>query len=350
MRKVVIVSGVRTSIGSLGGVMSTSRITDLGSIVIREAIERANIRAKDIDEVCVENVLGTASGENLKPDVRAAVGLKETTMVSTCNTASGCSLMLGAKAVATGYADAVVVGGVENPSLTDTRGYWILEAHGELARIVAQKHNVSAEDAEQFAAESCLKASKAISQGEFAEEVVPVEVPRVGDGSTFFCTDEIAATNKTQFSQADFPTIAVGAAALVFMSAEKAKMLKIEPMAEVIAWGTAERRPDYAVMAPCWAIPNVLSQVGFRQDDIDLYEIDEAFSVSTVAIIRKLGIDPLRTNIRGGSLALGYPWGASAARMLTTLLYAMKDVNEKTGMLSMCMGGKDALSLVVKRY
>lgn len=350
MRQVVIVSGVRTSIGSLGGVMSTRRVTKLGGTVIREAIERAKVVTKDIENVFMENVLGTVPGENLGPDVRATAGLAETAIISTCNTAAGCSLMLGATTVATGYADVVVAGGVENPSLTDTRGYWILEAYSELARLVAQKHNVSAEDALQFAAESCLRASKAISQGKFGEEVVPVEVPRAGDGSALFCTDEIAAMNNTQFSRADFSTIAVGAAALVFMSAEKAKMLKIEPMAEVIAWGTAKLRPDYTLMAPCWAIPNVLSQAGLRQADIDLYEIDEVFSASTVAIMRKLGIDPLRTNVRGGSLALGYPWGASAARMLTTLLYTMTDLNAKTGMLSMCMGGRDALSMVIERH
>ena len=350
MRQVVIVSGVRTSIGSLGGVMSTRRVTKFGSMVIREAIGRANIRTKDVDEVCMENLLGTASGENLEPDVRAAVGLGKTTMVSTCNTASGCSLMLAALAVASGEADVVVAGGMENPSLIGSPGYWALEAYGELASLVAQRYNVSAEDSHQFAADSCIRASKAISQGKFDGEVVPVEVPRAGDGHTFFCTDEIATKSNTQFGRADVSTIAVGAAALVFMSAEKAKMLKVEPMAEVIAWGTAERRPDYAVMAPCWAIPNVLNQADLQQADIDLYEIDEVFSASTVAITRKLSIDPLRTNVRGGSLALGYPWGASAARMLTTLLYTMKDLNGKTGMLSMCMGGRDALSLIVKRY
>lgn len=179
--------------------------------------------------------------------------------------------------------------------------------------------------------------------------VVPVEVPRVGDGHIFFCTDEIATKSNTQFGQAEVSTIAVGSAALVLMSAEKANRLKIEPMAEVVAWGTARQRPDYAVMAPCLAIPNVLNEAGLRQADVGLYEIDEAFSASTVAIIRRLGIDPLRTNVRGGSLALGYPWGASASRMLTTLLYTMKDLNEKIAVLSMCIGGRDALSLIVKK-
>jgi len=351
MKRVVIASGVRSALGSLGDDLSLVLTSHLGSIVIGEAIRRGGINTKDVDEVLMENVLGIGIGEDFSSYLKSSLGIPNTTGILITNKASGSSLMLGVLDVAIGRADIVVVGGMENPSQTNTRGYWILDVHAELAEFAGQVHGVTRENIDQFTAESQSKVSRAMSEGRFEREIISVEVPHAGGIPTIFNRDEILGNLRESVAvgKAKFSRIAIGAGALVLMSEEKATSLGVVPMANVVAWGTPEARPNNIVMAPSLAIPKVLKEAGLQHGDIDLYEIDEVFAAPTVAVIRKLGIDPLSVNVRGGSLGLGYPFGANAARMLVTLLYTMNDLRVRYGIMSMCIGGRDALSIAVER-
>jgi len=392
MREVVIVSACRTAVGDFAGSLSTVSATDLGALVIKEAIKRAGIKNEDVDEVIMGSVLPHGLGQNPARQTMVRAGLPWEVGAITVNKVCGSglkSVMLAAQAIQCNDADVIVAGGQENMNLcpymlknarTGYRmnnnnlidamvhdGLWdhVNDFHmGISAELVAEKYGISREDSDSFAINSYEKAWKAIDEGKFRDEIVPVEVPvRKGDPK-IFDEDEIPtrkpktsmeslARLRPAFKKDGLVTagnaskISDGASALVVMSREKAEELGCKPMVRVGAQGASGIDMKYVLVAPILSIPKVLAKDGLDIGDIDLHEINEAFSTSSVAINRELGIDPERVNIHGGSVAIGHPIGASGARVLTTLIHAMKNKGAKVGEASLCLGGGEAVTLVL---
>ncbi|RLC23619.1 MAG: acetyl-CoA C-acyltransferase [Deltaproteobacteria bacterium] len=392
MRDVVIVSACRTAVGDFGGTLSTVSATDLGALVINEAIRRAGIRKEDVDEVIMGSVLPHGLGQNPARQSMVRAGLPWEVGAITVNKVCGSGLkavMLAAQAIQCNDADIIVAGGQENMNLcpymlekarTGYRmntgsvidgmvhdGLWdhVNDFHmGISAELVAEKYGVSREDSDAFALGSYQKAWRAMEDGKFRDEIVPVEVPARKGDPVIFDTDEIPireprttpeglARLRPAFKKDGLVTagnaskISDGAAAVVIMSREKAVELGCTPMVRVGAQGASGIDMKYVLVAPILSIPKVLAKDGLKIEDVDLHEINEAFSTSSVAINRELGIDPEKVNVNGGSVAIGHPIGASGARVLTTLIYAMKDRGAKVGQASLCLGGGEAVTLVV---
>lgn len=392
MRDVVIVSACRTAIGDFGGSLATLSATDLGAHVIKEAIQRAGIKKEEVNEVIMGCVLPHGLGQNPARQSMVRAGLPWDVAAITVNKVCGSGLkavMLAAQAIQCGDADVVVAGGQENMNLcpymlekarTGYRmnngkvidgmvhdGLWdhVNDFHmGMSAELVAEKYRVTREEMDSFALNSYQKTWRAMDEGRFRQEIVPVEVPLRKGEIKVFDTDEIplrkpettaAALAKLQpafkkngtVTAGNASKIADGASALVLMSREKADALGCKPMARVGAQGAAGIDMKYVLVAPIFSIPRVLAKAGLKMNDIDLHEINEAFSSSTVAVIRELHIDPVKVNVHGGSVALGHPIGASGARVLTTLIYAMKERGARIGQASLCLGGGEAVTLIV---
>jgi len=392
MREVGIGSACRTAVGDFAGSLSSVSATDLGALVIKEAIKRAGIKNEDVDEVIMGSVLPHGLGQNPARQTMVRAGLPWDVGAISVNNVCGSglkSVMLAAQAIQCNDADVIVAGGQENMNLcpymlkkarTGYRmnnnklidsmvhdGLWdhVNDFHmGISAELVAEKYGVSREDSDSFAMNSYEKAWKAIDEGKFRDHIVPVEVPvRKGDPK-IFDEDEIPtkmpktsmeglARLRPAFKTDGLVTagnaskISDGASALVVMSKEKAEELGCKPMVRVGAQGASGIEMKYVLVAPILSIPKVLAKDGLKIGDVDLHEINEAFSTSSVAINRELGIDPERVNIHGGSVAIGHPIGASGARVLTTLIYAMKDKGAKVGEASLCLGGGEAVTLVL---
>jgi acetyl-CoA C-acetyltransferase len=391
MEEVFIVSGVRTAIGSFNGSLSAFKATELGGMVLTEAIRRAGLNKEQIDEVIMGNVLPTGLGQNPARQAMLKAGLPFETGAITVNKVCGSGLkavMLAAQAIALKDADVVVAGGLENMSQAP---YYLEKARtgyrmgngalidsmdhdglrdidnnflmGVSAEYCSEKYGVSREEQDLFAFNSYQKALKARAEGKFAEEILPVSIPRKGKEPLVFDQDEIVRETsleglkllKPAFKKDGTVTagnaskISDGAAALVLMSGSKVRELGITPMARVGAQGASGLDPKYVLVAPLLSIPKVLKKAGLTVKDIDLQEVNEAFSSSTIAVIKELGLDPEKVNIHGGAVALGHPIGASGARLLVTLLHAMKERKARRGMASLCLGGGEAVSLIVER-
>ena len=392
MKEVVIVSACRTAVGDFAGSLSGVSATDLGALVIQEAIERAGVDHKDVDEVIMGSVLPHGLGQNPARQTMLRAGLPWEVGAITVNKVCGSGLkavMLAAQAILCGDADVVVAGGQENMNLcpymlpkarTGYRmnngemvdgmvhdGLWdhVNDFHmGISAELIAEKYNITREDSDAFALNSYEKTWKSQEQGKFREEIVPVEIPSRKGDPVIFDTDEIATRKprttmeglkklRPAFKKDGLVTagnaskIADGASALVVMSREKADALGLKPLVRVGAQGASGLDMKYVLVAPILSIPKVLAKDGLTVQDIDLHEINEAFSTSSVAVNRELGIDPEKVNVHGGSVAIGHPIGASGARVLTTLIYAMKDRDVEVGQASLCLGGGEAVTLVV---
>jgi len=392
MRDVVIVSACRTPIGDFAGSLSTVSATDLGALVIKEAISRAGITNDDVDEVIMGCVLPHGLGQNPARQSMVRAGLPWGVGAITVNKVCGSGLkavMLAAQAIKCGDADVVVAGGQENMNLcpymlekarTGYRmnnsilidgmvhdGLWdhVNDFHmGMSAELVADKYGVTREDMDEFALNSYQKAWKAIEEGKFKDEIIPVQVPVKKGEPKLFDTDEIPLRKPKTSAEAlarlrpafkkngrvtagNASKISDGASALVVMSREKAEALGCKPLVRVGAQGSAGIDMKYVLVAPIYSIPKVLAKDGLKVGDVDLHEINEAFSSSSVAINRELGLDPAKVNINGGAVALGHPIGASGARVLTTLIYAMKDKDAEIGQATLCLGGGEAVTLVV---
>lgn len=389
-REVMITSAVRTAIGNFLGALSSLSATELGAKVIEEAVKRSHIRKEDVDEVIMGNVLPYGLGQNPARQAMIKAGLPMETGAITVNKVCGSGLkavMLAAQVIMVGDADVIVAGGMENMSLvpyylenarTGYRlwdgklidgmvhdGLWdvVNDYHmGFTAEIQSVKFNISREEQDQFAYESNFKAMKAIREGKFKEEILPISIPSKRGDPTLFDTDEgprdtelkALARLKSVFKENGVVTagnsskISDGASALVLMSREKAETLGVKPMVKVGAQAAAGVELEDVLVAPIKSIPKALKKAGLALEEIDLFEINEAFSVTTVAIIKTLGIDREKVNVNGGAVALGHPIGASGARVLTTLLYAMKERGAKRGMASLCLGGAEAVSLIVE--
>lgn len=391
MREAVIVSAVRTAIGNFNGTLSSVGATQLGAIVIEEAIKRAGIPKEEVNEVIMGQVLPCGYGQNPAKQAAVKANMPWEVECLTINKVCGSGLkavMLAAQAIQVGDADVVVAGGMENMSMApyylekarfgyrmgDAKlidhmihdGLWdiVNDFHmGISNELCSEKYGVSREDQDRYAAESYRRAMEALKAGKFKEEIVPVIIPQKKGDPIVFDTDEcpretpyeVLAKMKPAFKEGGVTTagnasiISDGAAAVVVMSREKAEKLGCKIMATIGAQASAGIDMKYVLVAPIWAIPKCLKKEGIGLEDVDLYEINEAFSGSTVAVLRELGLDPKKVNVNGGSVALGHPIGASGARVLVTLLYEMIRQDKKVGLASLCLGGGEAVAMVVKR-
>ncbi|MBW2015400.1 MAG: acetyl-CoA C-acetyltransferase [Deltaproteobacteria bacterium] len=392
MRDVVIVSACRTPIGDFAGSLSTVTATELGALVIQEAIRRAGIEKDNVDEVIMGCVLPHGLGQNPARQSMIRAGLPWEVGATTVNKVCGSGLkavMMAAQAIQCGDADVVVAGGQENMNLcpyllpkarTGYRmnhgaaidgmvhdGLWdhVNDFHmGQSAELVAEKYGVTRQDMDDHALNSYQKAWAAIEGGKFKDQIVPVKVPTKKGDPKVFDTDEIPLRKPRTSKEAlaglrpafkkdglvtagNSSKIADGASAVVLMSREKAKELGCRPLVRVGAQAAGGLDMKYVLVAPLISIPKALKKAGLELQDIGLHEINEAFSSSSFAINRELGLDPEKVNIHGGSVALGHPIGASGARVLTTLIYAMKETGVEIGEASLCLGGGEAVTLIV---
>ena len=391
MREAVIVSAVRTPLGSFNGTLANMGATTLGALVITEAIRRAGIAREEVNEAIMGMVLPCGYGQNPAKQAAIAAGMPWEVEAITVNKVCGSGLkavMLAAQAVQTGDAEVVVAGGMENMSMTPyflkkaRFGYRMGDAtlhdhmvHDGLWDIVndfhmgisnelcSERYQVSREDQDQYAAESYRRTLAAQAAGKFEEEIVPVEIPQRRGEPKVFRQDECPqatdygqlAKMKPAFKEGGVTTagnasiISDGAAAVVVMSREKAEALGCTIMATVGAQASCGIDMKYVLVAPIWAVPKCLAKEGLNKEEIDLYEINEAFSGSTVAALKTLGLDPAKVNVNGGSVALGHPIGASGCRLLVTLLHEMVRQDKKRGLVSLCLGGGEAVAMIVKR-
>jgi len=391
LKDVVIVGAARTAIGSFLGSLSNIPATKLGSIVIKEALNRANVELDLVDEVIMGNVL--VAGEGQAPARQAALGagLPNGTECLTINKVCGSglkSVMLAAQAIMVGDADIIVAGGMENMSmvphyLSNVRngyrlghnkvidgmihdGLWDVYNNyhmGNAAELCAKDLKFTREEQDAFCIESYNRSQNAQKDGKFNDEIVGVEVPgRKGQVNVVENDEE---PNNVKFEKiptlrpvfdkegtvtaANASSINDGAAAVVVMSAEKAKELGLKPMAKIVAQASTAKAPEWFTTAPADAIQKVLKKANMSKDDIDLYEINEAFSVVSLAVNKLLDLDANKVNINGGAVALGHPIGASGTRILVTLLYALKDKKLNRGIASLCIGGGEASALIIER-
>jgi len=391
MKQAVIVSAVRTPLGSFGGTLSKTGATDLGAHAIKEAIKRAAIDPKEINECIMGMVLPCGYGQNPAKQAAVKAGLPWEVEAITINKVCGSSLkavMLAAQAIQCGDAEVVIAGGMENMSMApyymeNARwghrmgpgkiedhmvhdGLWdvVNDFHmGMSNELCCEKWAVTREDQDRFAAESYKRACRSIADGRFKDEIAPIAIPQKKGDPKIFDTDECPKETtyemllkmKPAFKKDGVGTagnasiISDGASAVIVMSREKALSLGCTIMAEIGAQASFGIDMKYVLMAPIYAIPKVLKKEGCSISEIDLFEINEAFSGSSAGINKVLELDPSKVNVNGGSVALGHPIGASGARVLTTLLYEMKRQNAKKGVASLCLGGGEAVALVINR-
>ena len=390
MKNVVIVSAARTPVGSLLGTLSKVKSTDLGATAIKGAIEKAGIDKSIIDEVIMGCVLPAGLGQAPARQAALAAGLDNRVGALTINKVCGSglkSVMLAAQAIMVGDADVIIAGGMESmsqaPHLLPTGrtgvkyGNATMLDHmaldgltdayengpmGVFADLCATNAGISREEQDEFAIASYKQAQASIEAGKFKDEIVPVEIPQRKGDPKIVDTDEEpfnvkfdkvgklrpAFTKDGTVTAANASTINDGGAALLLMSEDKANELGLTPMVRIKAQASAGRKPSEFTTAPIDAISKVLAKADMSISDIDLFEINEAFAVVTMAANKELNIDSSKVNVNGGSVAIGHPIGASGARILTTLLYAMKQNNAKTGLATLCIGGGEASALFVE--
>ncbi len=388
-REVVIVAAARTPIGSYGGTLSSFRAPELGSIVIADVLKRANIPADSVDKVIMGNVLSAGLGQAPARQAAIKAGLPNSVSCLTINKMCGSGLkavMLASQAVMLGDADIVVAGGMESmsnaPYLLEKARFGLRMGHGEVvdsmirdglwdvyndfhmgnaAEMCAEKCNISREDQDEFAITSYKRALNAIENKWFDEEIVPVTV-KSRKGETVIDTDEEPGRVKFEkipslrpafqkdgtITAANASTINDGASALVIMAAETAEKMDIKPLCKIVSYSTASKAPEWFTTAPIDAMHRVLKRSDLSIEDIDLFEINEAFSVVTMAASQEFNIDAEKVNVAGGAVAIGHPIGASGARILTTLLHNLKRTNGKRGLATLCIGGGEAVAVVVE--
>ncbi len=392
MREAVILSAVRLPTGKFMGTLKGFRATELGAMVVREAVRRAGVDPARVDEVIMGNVLSAGLGQAPARQAALGGGLPPQVGALTINKVCGSGLkavMLAAQGVATGDADIVVAGGMESmsnaPYLLPKAREGMRLGHGELidsmvhdglweayenyhmgccGEIVSETYGVTREEQDAFALESHRKSIAAIKAGKFKDEILPVPIPsKKGDSVTFAVDEspredtslEALARLRPAFREGgtvtagNAPGVNDGAAALVVTSAETAKELGRTPLARIVAQATSGLEPKMVMMTPVPAIRKIWEKTGWSVKDVDLYELNEAFAVQGVAITKELSLDPARLNVNGGAVALGHPIGASGARVLTTLLYAMKDRGARRGIAALCLGGGNGVALAVER-
>ena len=391
MRDAVILSAVRTPTGKFMGTLKGFTAPQLGAMVVKEAIRRAGIDPAKVDEVILGNVLSAGVGQAPARQAAIGAGLPPAVGALTINKVCGSGLkavMLAAQGIATGDVDLVVAGGMESmsnaPYLLPKAREGMRLGHGQLidsmihdglwdayddqhmgccGEIVAEKHAVTRQEQDAYALDSHRKAIAAIKAGRFEDEILPVPIPQKKGKPVLFAHDEspredtsLEALGKLRaafkeggtVTAGNAPGVNDGAAALVVTSSETARALGLSPMARIVAQATSGLEPRLVMMTPVPAVRKIFEKTGWTADSVDLVELNEAFAVQGVAVIRELGLDPARVNVNGGAVALGHPIGASGARVLTTLLYALRDRGQKRGIATLCLGGGNGVALAVE--
>ncbi len=389
--EVVIVSACRTPIGSFGGSLNNFTAPKLGAIVIDEAVKRAGVKKESVNEVIMGCVLQAGVGQAPARQAAIFAGLPESVQTMTVHKVCGSglkSIMLGTQAIRLGDADVVVAGGMESMSNTPyllekartgyrmghgqvvdsmvKDGLWDVYNNfhmGNAAEICAKECQIPREAQDEFAVMSYQRAIEAQKNGLFTEEIVPVKIEQKGSEPIVVSEDEEPKkvkfdkikTLKPAFDKegtitaANASKINDGAAAVLLMSEARAKELGIKPLAKIISYGSFAQKPEWFTTAPAYAIQNVLAKANKKLEEIELFEVNEAFAVVNLAVNKILGLDPNKVNVNGGAVALGHPIGASGARIMVTLLHAMKQRNVKTGLAAICIGGGEASSMIVER-
>jgi len=391
---VVIISGCRTAVGKFQGSLSDLSAPQLGAIVVREAVKRAGIAPAEIDECIMGNVVSAGLGQN--PARQAAIfgGLSPATGAMTINKVCGSglkSVALAAQAIQTGNSSVVVAGGMEsmtnapyllpqarkgyrlgNAQIVDSMvhdGLWDIynDYHmGITGENVAEKYGITREEQDQFALNSHRKALSAIKECRVKSQIVPVEIPakKKGAAPTIFDKDEspredttieVLRSLKPAFKKdgtvtaGNAPGVNDGAAALVVTSAKRAGELGATPMVRIVAQATSGVEPKWVMMAPVGAVRAIWEKTGWKTEDVDLYELNEAFSVQALGVMRELNLNPEKVNVNGGAVAIGHPIGASGARVLVTLIYEMIRRDVRRGIAALCLGGGNAVAMAVER-
>jgi acetyl-CoA C-acetyltransferase len=388
---VVIASGCRTPIGAFSGGLAPLTAPQMGSLVIREALARAGVAGEAVSEVIMGEVLTAGVGQAPARQASLGAGLPISVPCTTINKMCGSglkSVMLAAQAIQAGDAEIVVAGGMESMSnapylldrarsgyrlghgvLTDSLlkdGLWDVynDFHmGDAAELCARECRISREAQDDYALQSYRKARAAQAAGYFQDEMVPVTVKDRKGTRTVAEDEEPGRADFERFpllqpvfqkdgtvTVANASSLSDGAAACVVMSEAQASRLGVEPLATVVAQTSVAGAPEWFTLAPAKAIPEVLKRASLELSDIDLFEVNEAFAVVNLAVARELGLDPGRLNVHGGAVALGHPIGASGARLLVTLLYAMKRYRKHLGLATLCIGGGEASALVVRGW
>lgn len=391
MKKVFLVSAARTPIGSFGGSLADISAPNLGAIAIKAALERAKATPEMVQEVLFGNVVSANLGQAPARQAAIFAGLPVNTVCTTINKvcASGMkSAALGAQSIMLGFNDLVVVGGMENMSqipyyipkarfgykygnaelvdglakdgLTDVYNQ---QAMGVCADRTATKYGISREEQDAFAIQSYKRSAEATTGGKFKAEIVPVQLPTKKGDPVFMTEDEEyknvnfdkipglrpAFTKDGTVTAANASTINDGAAAMILASEEMVNKLGVEPLARIVGFADAEHEPEWFTTAPTLAAPKALKMAGLKQSDIDFFEVNEAFSVVTMAFYKELGIDPGQVNVFGGAVSLGHPLGASGARIMVTLNNVLQQNGGKYGLAAICNGGGGASAIVLER-
>ena len=393
LNEAVIISAARTPVGKFLGSLKGFSAPQLGALVVRESVKRAGVKPEDVDEVIMGCVIQAGLGQNPARQAALHGGLPNTVSAVTVNKVCGSGLkavMLAAQGVQLGDVDIVVAGGMEsmsnapylipkaregyrlgNGELLDSMindGLWCAFENyhmGCTGEVVADEYKIGRAEQDEFATNSHRKAAAAIKAGKFKDEIVPVEIPQKKGAALVFDTDETVREDtsveglgklKPAFKQeggtvtaGNAPSVNDGASALVVTSLQRARAIGVEPMARIVGQATAGVEPRLVMMAPVEAVRKLFKKTGWSPSEVDLFELNEAFSVAAVAVTRELGLDPERVNVNGGAVALGHAIGQSGSRLLTTVLYELKRRDAHRAVVALCLGGGNAVALAVER-
>ena len=392
LNEAVIISAVRTPVGKFLGSLKGFKATELGAMVVRESVKRAGIKPEDVDEVIMGCVIQAGLGQNPARQAALNGGLPSTVAAVTVNKVCGSGLkavMMAAQGIQLGDSEMVVAGGMEsmsnapylipkaregyrlgNGELVDSMindGLWCAFENyhmGCTGEVVADEYSISRSQQDEFAVGSHRKAAAAIKAGKFKDEIVPVEIPQKKGAALVFDTDETvredtsieglgklkpAFKSEGTVTAGNAPSVNDGASAVVVTSLRRARELGVEPMARIVAQAVSGVDPRLVMMAPVEAVRKLLKKTGWSGSEVDLVELNEAFSVAALAVTRELGLDPEKVNVNGGAVALGHAIGQSGSRLLTSILYELKRRDAKRGIVSLCLGGGNAVAMAIER-
>jgi len=392
MKNIVIVAGVRTAQGKFAGALKGFSAPQLGGIVIKEAVNRAGLGPKDIEEVIMGNVVSAGLGQNVARQAALNAGIPDEVGALHVDKVCGSSLkavVLAAQAIKCGDADIIVAGGMESMTncpyslpkgrfgyrmfdgkITDLMvndGLWDIYNNyhmGNTGEVIAEKFKLKREEIDEFAMQSHLKAAKATETGKFKDEILPIEIKPKKTEPFTFNKDEGIRPNTTMEKLAKLPAvfkkdgvvtagnasqITDGASAVIVMSEEKAKNIGVKPLAKIIDYNTSGVKPELVMYAPVPGVKALLKKTKLKTDDLDLVEHNEAFSSASLAIMKEFGFTHDMFNVHGGAVAIGHPIGSSGSRILITLMHAMKQKNKHRGLATICLGGGNAVSMIIER-
>jgi acetyl-CoA C-acetyltransferase len=391
MQESFIVSAVRTPTGKFLGALKGFKATELGAMVVKEAVARAGVKPEQVDEVIMGNVVSAGLGQNPARQAALGAGLPAAVGALTINKVCGSGLkavMLARQAIAAGDASVIVAGGMESmsngPYLSQGAREGLRLGHGQLidatvhdglweiyndyhmgmtGELVSEKYEVGRRQMDEYALGSHQKAAKAIQEGKFKDEILPVSIPQRKGKAVLLENDESVRPDSSletlqklkpvfkpdgTVTAGNAPGMNDGAAALLVASADEVRQLDLKPIARIVGQAISGLEPEWVMMTPVPAIQKLMEKTGWKLDDVDLIELNEAFAVQACAVTKELKLDLAKVNVNGGAVAIGHPIGASGARVLTTLLYALKDRNAKRGVAALCLGGGNGVAMAVE--